>query len=98
MLKREVNRDTDQDDYNARNGRRSTIDEQDRQDPYRADQVKQGNERIAKCAVRAFDIRLQPSQAKYAGNGENVKDERRRDNVVEQVAVKVSIGSCCRPV
>jgi hypothetical protein len=71
----EVDRDANQDDHNARNRRGSTIDEQDCQDANCADEVKQGNEWITEGTIRAFDIWLQLSQAKYAGNGENVKDQ-----------------------
>ena len=58
----------------------------------RADEIKRRNDRIAKGTVRALGIRLQLAQAKYASNGENVKDQRGRDDVIQQVAVEIPVG------
>ena len=69
MPKEEIDRDTDQNDYNTRNGSGCAIQEQDCQNNPCTDQVKQRNQRIAESAVGPLGVRLRLPQSKYAGNG-----------------------------
>src|SRR5437764_381709 len=83
-----INWDAGQHDNEPRPCRGRLVNEKNSEDHTRSDDVECGHYRITECFVRALSVRSLPTQQKQTYDRENVKDERGRNHVVEQVAVK----------
>ena len=67
------------------------INEEHGKNDGRADNVENRDDRVTKSFVRTFRVRSFSAQDEDAGNCQDVKDERSRDDVVEQVAIKIPV-------
>ena len=83
----------DEHDHDSRYRRRCAIDEQDRQDYNCADQIDRGNNGIAEGFVRALGIWFDHAQSKQCRDGQNVENQSRRDDVIQQIAVEIAVGA-----
>ena len=57
----------------------------------RAYDIEDRHDRITKGFVGALRVRSFSAQDEYARDRQDIEDERGRDNVVEQVAVKITV-------
>src|SRR5216684_2269098 len=87
----EVNRNPGNHDDQARPGGRRLVDEKNDQDYRSAYDVQNRDQRITECLIRALRVRTSLSQTKDAGDGENIKDQRRGYYVIQKIAVQISI-------
>src|SRR5204863_3784442 len=90
-----INRHTAQHDDKARPGSCSLIDEEHGENDAGAKDIEQGHERITESLVGAFCIGPFSSQHEDPENRKNVEDERGGDDVVEQIAIQVSVTGNC---
>src|SRR5205823_2444350 len=86
-----INRHAGQHDDETGPRRRGLINDQHEENYGRADDVERGHDRVTECFIRPLGVRAFPAEHENAENGQNVKDERGRNDVVEQVAVKVAV-------
>src|SRR5271156_3140915 len=88
-----INRQPAGDQHQPRQRRRSPVAKQDHEYYARAHDVQRRHNRITERLVRTLRQRLHSAQAKNANDGEDVKNQNGGDDIVQQIAVKVSISS-----
>src|SRR5215831_1045646 len=89
----EINRNTYSHNQQPRPGLRRLKNEKHDSDYCRANNVKRGDDWITKGFVRSLSVRPLRSEHYDSQNRENVKDERRRDDVRQQIVVERSEGA-----
>src|SRR5277367_406100 len=89
--KQKINRKPAGNQNQSRQSSRSPIAQQHHQNHASPNNVKPRHHRITKRLVRTFRQRLQSPQTENPNNRQNVKNQNSRNNVVQQIAIKIPI-------
>src|SRR5712691_5421617 len=91
---KDVDRHAHHHDHQAWPGCLCLVKQQDKHNRHGSNDVEQRDKRIAKRFVRS--LRAGPFSAQYenACNRQHVEDQHGKDNIVEQVAIKISVRHC----
>src|SRR6185295_10640544 len=88
----EIDGDARQHDAQAGTCGPRLVDEQHERDHRRGHDVEGRHHRVAEGAVGPLRVRPLAPQHEQAGDGQDVEDEHREDDVVEQLAIEVAVG------
>src|SRR5437588_9460696 len=91
-LPEKINRHAGEHDHQPGPGGRCVIDEKHKKNHGGSNDVKSRHDRIPKCLVRTLGVRPFPPQQKNSDTRQNVKDERGRDYVVEQMSIEIAVS------
>src|SRR5271154_1264848 len=94
--KQKINRQPAGDQNQSRQSSRSPIPQQHHQNHAGPNNVKPRHHRITKRLVRTLRQRPQPPQTENPNNRQNVKNQNSRNNVIQQIAIKIPIFSAHR--
>src|SRR5271155_5432386 len=96
--KQKINRQPAGDQNQPRQSSRSPIPQQHHQNHAGPNNIKPRHHRITKRPVRTLRQRPQPPQTENPNNRQNIKNQHSRNNVIQQIAIKVPIFSADRIV
>src|ERR1043166_3064302 len=86
-----INRHASEHDNQARPCRGRLVGEEHEENHGSADDVERGDDWVTKRFIWPFRIGPFPAQQKQTGDRQNVKNERSRDYIVEEVAIKIPV-------
>src|SRR5439155_26018413 len=92
---KEINRHTANHDQQSGPGRRRLINEKYQKNHRCSDNVENGHNWITKRLVWALGVWSLPPQQEQTSDCENVKNQRGRNYVVDQVSIKIAVTSFC---
>src|SRR5271167_2998071 len=94
--KQKINRQPAGDQDQPRPSRRSPIPQQHHKNYARPNNVKRRHHRITERLIRPFRQRPRAPQTKNPNNRQNIKNQNSRNNVIQQIAIKVPIFPAAR--